>query len=173
MITKQQKKEIINDLTDKLSKQKVVIFSDYTGLTVNQAQELRSQLRENNIDYKVAKKTLIDLSLEKAGFKDIKIRNLAGQVCLIFGYDDEILPAKLVFNFSKKNEALKIMAGLVNGEYMESEAMISLAKLPSKQELLAKLVGSFTSPISGFCNALQFNIRKLVYTLNSLKESKA
>ena len=77
MITKQQKKEIINDLTDKLSKQKVVIFSDYTGLTVNQAQELRSQLRENNIDYKVAKKTLIDLSLEKAGFKDIKIRNLS------------------------------------------------------------------------------------------------
>lgn len=173
MITRQQKKEIVEELIDKLSRQKSVIFSDYTGLTVNQVQELRSQLRENNIDYRVAKKTLIDLALDKAGFKDFKIRDLSGQIGLVFSYEDEILPAKIIYDFSRKNETLKMLAGLVQGEYLDSEAIVNLAKLPSKQELLAKLVGGFASPMSGFCNGLQFNLRKLVYLLNILKKSKS
>lgn len=173
MITKKEKQELIDQLADKLSRQKSVVFSDYTGLTVNQLQELRSQLRENQIDYKVAKKTLIDLALDKAGFKNVKVKDMPGQVGLVIGYEDEVLPAKLTYDFSKKNESLKIVAGLVNGEYMESESIISLAKLPSKQELLAKLVGSFASPLSGLANALQWNTRKLVYSLNALKESKS
>ena len=168
MITKEQKKETIKDLVDKLSRQKSVIFSDYTGLGVNQFQVLRSQLREQGIDCQVAKKTLIDLALEKAGF-DIKIKELPGQVVLAFGYQDEVLPAKILYNFSKENEALKILTGLVQGEYLENEAIISLAKLPSRQELLARLVGSFSSPLSGLINALQGNMRKLIFIIKDMK----
>ena len=168
MITKEQKKETIKDLVDKLSRQKSVIFSDYTGLGFNQFQVLRYQLREQGIDCQVAKKTLIDLALEKAGF-DIKIKELPGRVVLAFGYQDEVLPAKILYNFSKENEALKILTGLVQGEYLENEAIISLAKLPSRQELLARLVGSFSSPLSGLINALQGNMRKLIFIIKDMK----
>lgn len=169
MITKEKKKEIIKDLADKLVRQKAVIFSDHTGLKVNQAQDLRQQLREEKIDYQVAKKTLIDLAFKKAGFDKIKIKELPGQIALVFSYEDEILPAKILYNFSRKNESLKILAGLVNGEYLEKETIIGLAKLPSKQELLAKLAGSVSAPLSGLINVLQGNLIKLVNLFKNLK----
>jgi large subunit ribosomal protein L10 len=165
MITKQQKQVIIKDLTDKLSRQKAVIFSDYTGLQVNQMQDLRRKLREEGIDFQVAKKTLIDLALEKAGLKNIKTRNLQGQIALAFGYADEVGPAKILYNFSKENEALKILAGVIKGEYFEAEAIKRLARLPSQQELLAKLVGSIAAPMAGLINTCQGNLRKFVYIL--------
>jgi len=167
MITKEKKKEIVKDLIDKLSRQKSVVFFDYTGLKVNQFQELRENLREENIDCVVVKKSLIDLALEKADFKNLKIRDLPGQVALVFGYEDEVLPAKILYDFSKKNEDLKIMTGLIQSEYLENEAIISLAKLPTKKELLAKLIYSVSAPINGLNNALQGNLRKLVYILKS------
>ncbi|MBL7053057.1 MAG: 50S ribosomal protein L10 [Candidatus Portnoybacteria bacterium] len=167
MITKEKKKEIVKDLIDKLSRQKSVVFFDYTGLKVNQFQELRENLREENIDCVVVKKSLIDLALEKADFKNLKIKDLPGQVGLVFGYEDEVLPAKILYDFSKKNEDLKIMTGLIQSEYLENEAIISLAKLPTKKELLAKLIYSVSAPIHGLNNALQGNLRKLVYILKS------
>lgn len=163
MITKQKKKEIVEELIDKLSRQKTVVFSDFTGLNMNQLNELRKKLKKESIDYKVAKKTLIDLALQKSGFKDIKIKNLTGQISAAFGYQDELAPAKILYGFSKKNNALKILAGLVNGEFFGDEQMIGLAKMPSKQELLAKLVGSLKTPLTGLSNALGGNLRKLIY----------
>jgi len=169
MITKEKKKEIIKGLADKLARQKTVVFSDHTGLKVSQVQDLRQQLREEKIDYQVAKKTLIDLALKKAGFDKIKTKELSGQIALVFGYEDEILPAKILYNFSRENKSLKILAGLVNKEYLEEEAIIGLAKLPSKQELLAKLVGSVSAPLSGLTNVLQGNLIKLVNLFKNLK----
>ena len=115
-----KKREIIRDLTDKLSRQKSVVFFDYTGLKVSQFQDLRSQLRDQGIDCQAAKKSLIDLSLEKANLKDSKIRDLPGQLALALGYEDEVLPAKVLYDYSKKNEDLKILTGFVNGEYLEN-----------------------------------------------------
>ncbi len=168
MITKQQKKDTIEELKDKFVRQKAVVFSDYTGLTVNEVQELREKLREEGIDYKVAKKTLIELALKEAGL-DMNIKDLTGQVSVALGYDDEIMPAKVLYDFSKSNENLKILAGLISGEQMDGESIIKLAKLPSKLELLGKVVGSISSPMSGLLNALHGNMRKLVYILKELK----
>ncbi|MFH1611986.1 MAG: 50S ribosomal protein L10 [bacterium] len=170
MITKQQKKEIIDELVDKLSRQKSVVFADYAGLEVNQVQELRCKLRENNIDYKVARKTLIDLALKQAGFDGIKTKDLNGQLSMTVGYDDEVTPAKIIYEFAKKNDDLKILAGLVQGEYMNDTQVVQLAKLPSRQELLAKVVGSVASPMSGLLNAMQGNLRSLVYILSNIKK---
>jgi len=169
MLIKEKKKEIINDLTDKLSRHKAVVFFDYTGLKVNDSQRLRDKLREEGIDCQVSRKTLIDLALEKAGFKDVKVREMAGQPALAFGYEDEILPAKIIYDFSKKNENVKVLSGLVNGEYLDNEAIINLAQLPSKQELLAKLVGGIASPLSGLNNVLSGNLKKLIYLLKNCK----
>ncbi|MFC1700771.1 50S ribosomal protein L10 [Patescibacteria group bacterium] len=170
MITKQKKKEIIKELADKFSKQKAIVFSDYSGLTVNQAQELRRKLREQNIDYRVAKKSLIDLALKQSGLGDnVKIKDLNGQISVALGYDDEVLPARILYNFAKSNENLKMLAGLVQGEYIDSNGMVKLATIPSKQELLAKVVGSISSPMSGLLNAFQGNMRKLTYILSNIK----
>jgi len=169
MLTKDKKKEIINDLVDKLSRQKAVVLFDYTGLKVNDSQKLRDKLREQGIDCQVSRKTLIDLALEKAGFKDVKIREVAGQAALAFGYQDEILPAKIIYDFSKENENVKVLSGLINGEYLGNEAIISLAQLPSKQELLARLVGGIAAPLSGLNNVLSGNLRKLIFILKNCK----
>ena len=169
MISKKEKQEIIKNLADKLSRQKTVVFFNYTGLKVSQIQELRRQLREKGIDCQIAKKTLIDLALKKANFDKVNIRELSGQIALVFSYQDEILPAKILYNFSKENKSLKILLGLVNGEYLEEEAIINLAKLPSRQELLAKLVSCLSMPISGLTNVLQGNLIKLMNLLKNLK----
>jgi len=173
MNPKKEKQEIINNLADKLSRQKIVIFSDYTGLKVNQIQELRRQLREKGIDYQVAKKTLIDLALEKAGLKTAKVKEVSGQIALVFGYQDEVWPAKILYNFSKDNQALKILAGLVKGKYLASEAIINLAKLPSREELLAQLISIIFSPITGLINVLSGNINNLVQLLAAIKSNKS
>ncbi len=171
MITKDTKKEIIKDLVDKLSKHKVIVFFDYTGLSVDKFQELRKELREEGINCHVVKKTLIDLSLEKAGLKiPEKIKKVPGQIALVLGYEDEVIPAKILYNFSKKNNEVKIITGIISGNYLENEAIINLAQLPSKQELLAKLVASISSPIYGLVNTLQGNLRKLVFVLSNIKK---
>lgn len=171
MITKDKKKELISDLVDKLKRHKSIVFFDYTGLRVDQFQELRSKLREEGIDCQVIKKTLIDLSLEKAGLKiPDKIKKVPGQVALVLGYEDEVIPAKILYNFAKENEQVKILTGIIEGNYLENEAIINLAQLPSKSELLSKLVGNISSPMYGFVNALQGNLRKLVFVLSNIKK---
>ncbi|OPL11996.1 MAG: hypothetical protein AVO34_01910 [Firmicutes bacterium ML8_F2] len=172
MITKEQKKEIVKDLIDKLSRQKAVVLFDYAGLKVNQFQEARAKLREQEIDCQVCKKSLIDLALEKSGFKDISVKKLPGQIGLAFGYHDEVIPARILYDFSKDNENLKIVNGLIRGEYLEKESVIELAKLPPKQELLANLVGNISSPISGLVNVFRNNLEKLIFTLRLLSSAK-
>jgi large subunit ribosomal protein L10 len=173
MITKEQKKEIIKKLTDKLSRQKAVLFFDYSGLKVNDFQELRDKLREEKIDCQVGKKTLIDLAFKKTGFKDIKTKEMTdGQIGLVFGYGDEVIPVKILYEFAKDKENLKILTGLINGEYLGAEAINNLAKLPSKQELLAKSIGGIASPLYGLNNALQGNLIKLIYILKNIKSAE-
>ncbi|MFH1780423.1 MAG: 50S ribosomal protein L10 [Candidatus Nealsonbacteria bacterium] len=169
MITKDKKKQIINDLTDKLSRQKAVVFFDYTGLKVNKFQELRSQFRKQGIECQAGRKTLIDLSLKKAGLSGLKVKGLAGQIALVFGYEDEVLPAKILYDFSKENEQVKILSGFVQGEYLENEAIMNLAQLPSRLELLGKVVGSILSPISNIINVFNGNLIKLINILKNLK----
>lgn len=169
MITKDKKKEIIKDLVERLSRQKAIVFFDYAGLKVDQFQELRNKLREENIDCQVIKKTLIDLALEKAGLKVNQVKELPGQIALVLGYEDEVAPAKILYQFSRNNEEVKIIAGIIEGDYLENEAIISLARLPSKQELLGRLVGSISGPTYGLVNALKSNLRKLVFVLSNMK----
>ena len=172
MINKKQKKEIIEDLAKKFKEQKAVVFFNYSGLKVNQFQELRSKLRENNMDCRVAKKTLTDLALKEAGYENIKAEDLDGQVAIVFGYEDGILPAKTVYDFSKQNEDLEVLAGLVEGDYINSESVLALAKLPSRDELIGKLVGQIKAPLNGLVYSLDWNLKKLVFALKAISESK-
>ena len=168
-LTKEQKQNIIKDLKESIDKQKSMVFVSVKGLKAVDLLELRNKLKESNCRLLVAKKTLIDIA-----FKDSKVevdtKELDGQVALVFGFKDEVLPAKTSYEFSKKNENLKILGGFLEDKFREVNEIITLAKIPSREELLAKVVGSISAPISGFTNVLHGNLRNLVYVLKEIKK---
>ena len=170
--TKEQKKKIIEDLTDELKEFKSLVFVDYKGLTVKDASDIKKLCKKQKVDYVVAKKTLIKLALEKAGIKDIDVKQLSGNIALVIGFEDEIAPAKIVGKFAKDHESLKMLGGIMESKFIDLNQVIALSKIPSKLELLSKLVGSINAPVSGFVNVLAGNLRGLVQVLNSIKEQK-
>ncbi len=167
--TKEQKKKIIEDLKEKIAKQKTIVFIDFTGLKVEDMFDLRKSLKQINGQLKVAKKTLISLALKDSGLK-AEIDKLKGEIGMVFGYKDEISPAKAVYQFSQKNPNLKILGGFFENEFKSAQDFISLAQLPSKQELLTRLTRSISAPVSNFVRVLEGNLKGLVYVLSAIKK---
>lgn len=171
--SKQQKQDELQALEEKLAKSKGAVFASYLGLTVTQVQDLRQQLRDEEAEMIVAKKTLIDLALKNAGMGDNVVRNLEGGIAIFLGYKDEVAPAKVVAGFAKDHEVVELRGGILEGAVIDADKAVALSKLPSKQELLGQMVGSLRSPMSGFVNVLGGNMRGLVQVLNQIKEAKA
>lgn len=171
--TKEQKKNILADIEDKISRAKSVVFANFKGLGVKENEELRTKLKFENSEYYVAKKTLLGLAYKNKGIDSLDIDNFSGQVATVFGYDDEVAPAKIIDQFKKDNQdKIDFIGGILEGKYIDAEKVGSLAKLPSKIELYAKLVGSINAPVSGLVNVLAGNLRNLVYVLKAIEEKK-
>ena len=170
MLTRQQKEKLVKELSTKIADSKTVVICDYKGLKVDDLKELREKLRENEAEMLVTKKTLIQIALEKAKI-DLDIKNLQGQLAIVYG-GDEVSSPKTLHQFSKENDNLKILAGVLELKAISDIEVVNLAKLPTKDELLAKVVGSIKAPISGFVMVLGGNLRKFVYALSAIKESK-
>jgi large subunit ribosomal protein L10 len=170
MLTKDQKKELVKDLTAKIKAAKAVVFADFRGLKVKDLSELKKELRKSDASFKVAKKTLMDIALKDAGLS-YDTEKLEGQIALALS-KDEVTAAKIIDTFSKKNENIKILGGIVNAKGMTDAEVKALAKLPGKPELLAKLVGTINAPVSGFVNVLAGNIRGLVQVLKAVADNK-
>ena len=171
--TRVQKEQALADYQDGLKRAKSVVFVNFDKLKVKEIEQLRRQCRTENVGYIVAKKTLMKLALHASGLEGINPKAFDKSVATVFGFDDEVAPARIVQTFAKDHEALKTVGGILEGAYVEKERIIALAMLPSKQALLAKLVGSIQAPVSGFINVLAGNLRGLLYTLNAIKESKS
>jgi len=171
--TRSQKELIIKELAEKLAKYKSVVFADYKGLTVSESSEIRKLCKAQKAEYFVAKKTLIKKALEVAKLKDIEIKGLQGNVALIIGFEDEVAPAKLVATYGKEHQNLKLLGGIMEDKYMDLSQVTFLSQIPSKIELLSKLVGSLNAPVSGIVNVLAGNLRGLVNALNAIKNQKA
>jgi len=173
--TKEQKRTILHELNDKISRAKSIIFAKYNALTVKENEELRSKLRRENNEYYVAKKTLFNLALKDKAIAGLDVKKFEGQVAAIFGYGDEVSPAKIVGEFKKekdKEDKIEFIGGVLENKYIGASEVANLAILPSKQELYAKIVGSINAPVSGLVNALAGNIRNLVNVLKSVGEKK-
>jgi len=167
--TKEQKKRIVEELKEKVSKQKILIFADFTGLKVKELSNLRKKLKSIDAELKVAKKTLSKLALGEKGLK-LDTKNLKGEIAFVFGYKEELPTAKMVYQFSQENPALKILGGFLENKLREAEEIIELAQLPSREELLAKLVGSIKAPVSNFVYALRYNLKGLIFALSAIKK---
>lgn len=166
--TRKQKEDALANLNTKLKTAKGVVFASYTGLKVSEMEELRKELRKQNVTLDVAKKTLLKKALTEQSLKDVDINIMDSGVAMISG-PDEVYPAKIVHGFAKKHEMIKFFGGIMEGKFIDMEKVKTLAALPSKDELLAKMVGSMKAPVSGLANVLVGNIRGLINVLKAIK----
>ena len=171
MQTRNQKKDLVKDLAQKIKDSKSVVFADFKGVKVKDLTELKKELRKEGVSFKVLKKTLINIALKEAGV-EASTKEMEGQVAISTSPNDEVAPAKIINKFSKANENLKILGGVLESKMMSIDEVKSLAMLPSKEELLGKLVGTIQAPISGFVNVCAGNLRGLVQVLKGIGESK-
>jgi len=170
---KLQKQEILRDLKAKMAKAKSMVFASFNALTVSDNEDLRDQLRAEGNEYYVAKKTLLNLALQEAKLTGIDAKNFQGQLAVVFGYEDEVSPAKVVAKFAKGHaKNLEFVGGILENRFIEPAQVKELASLPSKQELYAQVVGTINAPVSGLVNALAGNLRNLVYVLNAVVAKK-
>lgn len=171
--TKLQKQEMLRDLKEKVKKSKSIYFAKFNALGVKENEELRKKLKLENGEYYVAKKTLLDIVLRDKKIEGMNVRDFEGQVATIFGFEDEIAPVKIIDEFKGNNkDKIEFVGGILDNRFYNSAEVSILAKLPSKLELLSKVVGSFNAPISGFVNALAGNLKNLVYVMSAIKDKK-
>ena len=166
-----EKASKVAELKDLLTASKGVVLVNYCGLTVAEDTELRAKMREAGVKYMVAKNTFIRIAAKEAGIEGLD-SVLEHNTALAFSAEDPVAPAKVLNDFSKDHEALELKAGVLDGKVIAVEEVKALAELPSREELLAKLVGSMQAPISGLVNVLQGTIRNFVYTLEAVRQKK-
>lgn len=166
------KKKVVKDLVEKLSAAQGGVLIDYKGLTVEQETKLRKELREAGVEYKVIKNTLLRLAANEVGFDELD-PILNGPTSLAISESDPIAPAKIVCEFAKKNKVLELKSGFIEGKVISIESVKELAELPSREVLVAKTLAGFQSPLYGFVNVLNGNIRGLAVALSQITEKKA
>lgn len=171
-ITREQKQNILKDLTDKFSRAKAAILIDFNKLSVAKTMELRRLLKQLGAEYKVSKKTLINRVLKSGDYKGVNLDELKTQVGVVFSYGDPVPAASSLYKFSRINEALKILGGFLGLNWEDRAKIIEIAKLPSREILIGQVVRTIASPLSGLVNVLSGNMRNLVNLLNNYKSRR-
>lgn len=146
------KKAVVQEIADKFQAAASVVVVDYRGLTVGQVTELRKQLREAGVEFKVYKNTLTRRASEIAGVEGIN-EFLTGPNAVAFSNEDVVAPAKIINDFAKKNEALEIKAGIIEGNVSSADDVKALAELPSREGLLSMLLSVLQAPVRNFALA--------------------
>ena len=167
------KQAIVAELKEKLTSAKGAVLVNYRGLTVAQDTKLRRQLREAGVDYRVVKNTMTRIAAQEAGLEGLDVY-LEGPTAMAISATDPVAPAKIIIDFVKEHklQALEVKAGLVEGNVIDEKGVKALASLPSREVLIAKMLGSMQSPITGLVNVLQGSIRNLVYALDAVRQQK-
>ena len=155
------KKTVVAEIKEKFDRAQTVVLVDYRGLNVAEDTELRNQLRKAGVEYAVLKNTMINLAIEGKGIDEVKA-HLEGPTAVAFGYEDMIAPAKILSEFAKKSKKLTIKCGVCDGAYLDEAGVQALATLPSKETLIAKIMGSMMSSVS-----------KFVYCVEALRKKQA
>ena len=155
------KKGVVADIKQKFEKAQTAVLVDYRGLNVAEVTDLRNQLRKAGVEYAVLKNTMINLAVKDMGLDDMK-SHLEGPTAVAFGYEDAIAPAKILSEFAKKNKKVTIKCGVCDGAYLDEAGVQALANTPSREVLIAKIMGSMMSSVS-----------KFVYCLEAIRKKQA
>jgi len=150
----EQKKQAVAELAEKLKAAQAGVLVDYRGLTVEEDTDLRRKLREAGVEYKVVKNTLTRFAANEVGLTGLD-NELNGPTALAISTEDPVAPAKVISDFAKSNECLKIKAGFLDGAVISLDEVTKLAKTPSRETLIAQIMGSLNAPISNLVRTLQ------------------
>ena len=169
-----EKQAIVAALTEKLQNSVSGVFVDYKGITVADDTALRAEMRKSEVDYEVVKNTLVRLASDKAGFSEFD-SILNGNTALAVSATDPVAPAKILCEYAKKlgEDKFVIKAGFVDGRAITPDEIKALAELPSKEVLVATVLGTMNAPITGFVRVLNATITGLAVALNAIAEQKA
>jgi len=167
-VPSEKKTQIVKNLKEKLAKAKGIVLADYQGLSVPEVEALRKQLKESKADYQVVKNTLLGLTFKNSNFQ-LPTSNfqLAGPTAIILSHEDETKPLKVLYDFAKEHPAIEVKGGFFEGVWLLGEKLKEIASLPSREVLLAKVVGMIQSPIVRFVGATKNNQIGLVRVLQA------
>ena len=155
----ENKKVVVQEIREKFENAQSAVVVKYLGLNVEQDTKLRKSCREAGVEYKVYKNNLVKLAIKDTKFESLT-GDLTGPNAIAFGYEDPVTPAKVLKDFAKDHKVFEFKAGVVDGQYCDQTQIVKIADIPSREVLIAKLLGSFKAPISNFAYLLQNIIEK-------------
>ncbi len=167
-----EKTELVDAIREKFKKANATFLTEYRSIKADVMSEFRKDLRDASVEFKIVCNTLARRAVSGTAAEHLG-EHFNGPVALVFSYKDAALAAKKLTDFAKDNPGLKFRAGILGTELIGASEIKGLAALPSRDVLLGKLLGSISSPMSGFVGVLSGLPRSLVYTLNAIKEAKA
>ena len=167
----QDKQNVVSGLKEKLDSSTVAVLADFRGMTVNGVIELKKKLRAQKAEFKVVKNTLIGRAITAKELEPLK-EHLEGPTAWVLGFEDPIGPVKVLAKFISDNEKPVIKSGIFEGKVITAEEFKAISKLPSREELIARVVGGIKSPITGLVFTLKGTINKLVFALQAIKDKK-
>ena len=165
----EEKKKLVEELKEKIGAAQSIVIVDYKGLTVFEDTELRKTLREANVEYRVLKNRLMQKAFNELGYTEFD-EALNGPTAVAFATTDPSAPAKILLESADKTKKVSIKCGMVDGAFITPDGVKELATLPSKEVLIAKLLGTMSAPISGLARVLNETISGLARVLNQIAE---
>jgi large subunit ribosomal protein L10 len=167
-----EKQEIITEVAEKVTRAKSLYFADFTGITVEEVNELRREFRKSGIEYRVVKNTLARKALENVMGYDTVLDKLVGATAIAFSYDDPVAPAKIIKKFSDKHEKLNVKVCVLDKQVFDGSKIAELAKLPSRAEIVAGILSSIQAPPAGIVGVLGAALRDLVSVIYAIEKKK-
>jgi large subunit ribosomal protein L10 len=168
-----EKEQIVAEVAEVAGRAHGMFFTDFSGLTVEQATELRRELRKSGIEYRVVKNTLIRKALERVTGYDKAFDRLVGPTGVAFAFDDPVVPAKIIQKFSEKHNKLSLKVCMLDKQVYDGSRLGELARLPSRKELMASILGSVNAPLAGVPNVVNAVLRDLVSVIGEIEKKKA
>ena len=172
-MNRSEKEAIVAEVAERATRASAMYFADFTGLTVEQATELRREFRKAGVEYRVVKNTLAKKALERVTGYDAVYDKLIGPTGIAFSYDDVVAPAKIIKKFSDKSGKLKLKVAVLERRVFDGSRLDELSKLPTRAELMAGVLGSIQAPISGIVGAIGAVMRDLVNVIDAIEKKKA
>jgi len=170
-LNKQTKEALVAEFAEKLKLAKAAFLADYRGLNVEQANDLRRKLQAVGVEYRVVKNTLLRLAAKDTAVACLD-EHLVGPTAIALVTEDPVAPAKALIEFAKQNNVFELKAGMLNGKLLVAADIKALAELPSREELLAKMLGSMSAPATNFVGVLAAVPRSFVQVLAAIKDQK-
>ncbi len=166
------KRVVIDEIKDKIQSAQSVVLMSYQGLTAAQDTELRAKLREAGVEYKVLKNRLVKIAFNELGYTDFDA-DLEGPTALAFGHADAVAPAKILVEYAGKFGKISVKSGMVDKVAITADGVKELSELPSKEVLVAKVLGTMQAPISGLARVLNGTIGGLAIALKAIADKQA